>query len=316
MKTEFPPRDLTWKHRIHCAHALMAGSFTHGIGRLNGVEPRLAAALCTVLSRPGSLVRAVSAYLVGLAMGMTEEGARSLGCGIEYLHTASLIFDDFPAMDDAQLRRDGPCLHVSHGEAVATLAALALINRGYSLIWQTINQAHPSRRAEAGNWVDSKLGVHGLLGGQAWDLHGWDGQQTAAEVSEIAARKTADLLRLTLVLPAIVGHGSRREIRLLDRLALLRGLAYQAADDTKDLFSNESSSGKTGGRDQQLGRPNLVVAEGFAAAIARCARLVAMGDRVQRTLPGPASRWNMLGLIRVPVPSPVAGSFERLSAVV
>ncbi|MBK1883054.1 polyprenyl synthetase family protein [Luteolibacter pohnpeiensis] len=316
MSADFPPRDLSWKHRVHCAHALMASSFTHGIGRLNGVEPRLAAALCNVLSRPGSLVRAVSSYLVGLSMGMTEEGARSLGCGIEYLHTASLIFDDFPAMDDAKLRRDAPCLHVSHGEAVATLAALALINRGYTLIWQTIHQAAPSRRAEAGNWVDSKLGVHGLLGGQAWDLHGWDDHQTAAEVSEIAARKTADLLRLTLVLPAIVGHGTRREIRLLDRLALLRGLAYQAADDVKDLYADEFCSGKTGGRDQELGRPNLVVAEGLTAATARCARLVSMGDRVQHALPGAAHRWNMLDLIRVPAPRQVMGSLERLPAVV
>ena len=308
-------RDQAWRHRARCAHALMAGSFTHGIGRLNGVEPRLAAALRDILSRPGSLVRAVTAYLVGMAMGMGEEAARAMACGIEYLHTASLIFDDFPSMDDAYLRRGYACLHVAHGEAVATLAALALVNRGYALMWQGIQQAGPSRRIEAGAWIDSKLGVGGLLGGQAWDLHGWGAGQNAADVSEIAARKTADLLRLTVVLPAIVGHGSRRDIQLLDRLALLRGLAYQAADDLKDVISDEGTSGKTGGRDQELGRPNLVAAEGMAAAAARCVRLIAMGDRVQRTLPGPAGRWSMLDLIRVPVPEGAAELRERLSAV-
>jgi len=306
-------RNQEWQRRARCAHALMAGSFTHGIGRLNRVEPRLAAALRDVLSRPGSLVRAVTAYLIGLAMGMNEEAARALGCGIEYLHTASLIFDDFPSMDDSHLRRGASSLHVAHGEAVATLAALAMINRGYALLWQGIQQASPSRAMMAGSWIDSKLGINGLIGGQAWDLHGWDDQQCAAEVSEIAARKTGDLLRLTMVLPAIVGNGTRREIQLLDRLALLRGLAYQAADDLKDVYSTDLISGKTSGRDQMLGRPNLVVAEGVGAAMERCGRLIAMGDRVQKSLPGSDRRWGMLGMLRVPIP--VLG-LDRFPAVV
>jgi geranylgeranyl pyrophosphate synthase len=291
----------------------MAGSFTHGIGRLSRVEPKLAAALRDVLSRPGSLVRAVTAYLIGLAMGMNEEAARALGCGIEYLHTASLIFDDFPAMDDSHLRRGALSLHVAHGEAVATLAALAMINRGYALLWQGIQQAGPSRAMTAGSWIDSKLGINGLIGGQAWDLHDWDDQQSAAEVSEIAARKTGDLLRLTMVLPAIVGNGTRREIQLLDRLALLRGLAYQAADDFKDIYAADSVSGKSSGRDRMLGRPNLVAAEGIDAVLERCDRLVAMGDRVQKSLPGSNKRWDMLDMLRVSISSADLG---RISAVV
>lgn len=307
-------RDKKWQGRARCAHALMAGSYTHAIGRLNGVEPRLAAALRDVLSHPGSLVRAVTAYLVGLGFGMTEEAARSLGCGIEYLHTASLILDDFPSMDDALLRRGSASLHVVHGEAVAMLASLAMINRGYCLIWQSIQDAPLSRRMEASAWIDAKLGINGLVGGQAWDIHGWNGDQTGAEVSEVAARKTADLLRLTLVLPAIIGNGTRREIRLLDHLALLRGLAYQAADDLKDVLSGDGSSGKTSGRDHFLGRPNLVAAEGLTAALQRCSRLISMGDSVQAKLPGAASRWEMLEMIRVSVPA--AGSSAPLPAVI
>lgn len=294
----------------------MTRSFTHNIGPLDGVEPHLADALQEVGSRTGSLVRAMTAYLVALAFGLTEEAAQSLGCGIEYLHTASLVFDDFPSMDNAVLRRGAPCLHVSHGEAVATLAALGLINRGYSLLWKGIHHAAPSRRAEAGNWIDAKLGVQGLLGGQAWDLHAWLDEKSAAKISKVAAQKTADLLRLTLVLPAIVGSGSSKEIQLLDRLGLLRGLAYQAADDLKDVFSLEVHSGKTSGRDQQLGRPNLVIAKGVTAASARLARLVAMGDRVQSALPGPAGRWRMLDMIRVEAPVLRASPEEQLAAAV
>ncbi len=288
------------------AHAFMQDRFANEIGSFEKVEPRMAAALLDILSRPGSLVRAVAAYLTAVAMGVPEEAAMVLGCGIEYLHTASLIFDDLPAMDDARTRRGAACVHVVHGEGLALLAALALVNRGYALMWQGISHADPQRRTMAGQWIDARLGVGGVIGGQAYDISGWRGDQTAAEVSEVAARKTGDLLRLTLVLPAIVGNGTPREIRLLDRLALLRGLAYQAADDLKDIFSPEENSGKTAGRDEALGRPNLVVAEGLSAAVQRFRRLTDTADRVQAALPGDAGRWRMLEMLRVPMPLPAA----------
>lgn len=292
-----------WKRRTGCARALVAGSFAQGMGPMHRVEPRLAAALGDILARPGSLVRAVTAYLIGIEMGVAEEAARAMACGIEYLHTASLVFDDLPAMDDARMRRGATCPHVLHGEAVAMLAALAIINRGYAMIWQGIRRASPERREQAGEWVDARLGTRGVIGGQAFDLSGWRGEQSAAEVSEVAARKTGDLLRLTLVLPAIVGRGTNREIQLLDRIGLLRGLAYQAADDLKDVLVPEDASGKTGGRDAELGRPNLILAEGFQATLRRFKRLRQTGDRVQAKLPGGDGRWGMLAPLRVTLPT-------------
>lgn len=280
----------------------MAGSFSHGMGAMERVEPRLAAALRDVLAHPGSLVRAVTAYLVGIEMGMAEQAARAIGCGIEYLHTASLVFDDLPAMDDARTRRGAACTHVIHGESVAMLAALALINRGYALLWQGIRHASPANREKAGEWVDARLGIHGVIGGQSYDLRGWRSGQSAAEVSEVAARKTADLLRLTLVLPAIIGRGTAREITLLDRLAVFRGLAYQAADDIKDVIGFGLESGKTAGRDEELGRPNIVAAEGLPAAMHRLRRLNDAAERVKAALPGDPERWGMLELLKVPVP--------------
>lgn len=298
--------DSWWQLRTECVRELMASSFAHGMGRLELAEPRMAAALRDLLARPGSLVRSVTSYLIGVELGMTEAAARAMACGIEYLHTASLVFDDLPAMDDARTRRGAACVHVAHGEPVAMLAALALINRGYALLWHGIHRADPARRAKAAEWVDGRLGIHGVIGGQAYDLSGWRADQDAAEVSEIAARKTGDLLRLAVVLPAILGHGTAREIQLLDRLAMLRGLAYQAADDLKDVFASDAASGKTGGRDAELGRPNLVAAEGMDATVARFLRLSDTGDRVQAALPGPPERWGMLDLLRVAVPAAIA----------
>lgn len=291
-----------WKRRCGCARALLAGCFSNGMGRLDRIEPKLGAALKHILSSPGSMARAVVAYMVGIEMGLVEEAARAISCGIEYLHTASLIFDDLPSMDDATSRRGEICVHLIHGEATAILAALAMVNRGYSLLWQGVSLGNSGRRAEAAEWIDQRLGVGGVIGGQALDLNGWAGSKDTAGVSKVAAMKTADLLRLTVVLPAILGKATRREIQLLDRLALFRGLAYQAADDLKDVFQDPSLSGKTGGRDHSLGRPNLVATEGAEGAIRRLVRLNAIADRLQASLPGALCQWQILDMLRVPLP--------------
>jgi geranylgeranyl pyrophosphate synthase len=296
----------------------MAERFANGFGSMEKIEPHLAQGLTHVLSRSGSLVRAVTAYLIGLEMGVIDEAAKAIACGIEYLHTASLVFDDLPAMDDARMRRGAPCLHVVQGETIAILAALALVNRGYSMLWQGISQAQSSERMQqAGDLVDECLGVHGVIGGQAMDLRGAGNASSVADVTEVAARKTGDLLRLTLVLPALVGNGTDREIQLLNRIGLMRGLAYQAADDLKDVLGAEEETGKTASRDQTLGRPNLIMAEGFQATLRRFSRLRRLGDRMQSALPGSHERWGMLAPLRVtlPVRTDLVGSPVIMNAV-
>jgi geranylgeranyl pyrophosphate synthase len=170
------------------------------------------------------------------------------------------------------------------------------------MLWQGVALGNSERRKEAAEWIDQRLGTNGVIGGQSLDLNSWAGSKDTASVSKVAAMKTADLLRLTIVLPAILGKATRREIRLLDRLALFRGLAYQAADDIKDVFHEFSGSGKTGGRDHALGRPNLVTTEGTAGAIRRFLRLNAIADRLQATLPGALCQWQILDRLRVSLP--------------
>lgn len=307
-----------WNRRLEWAKSVMTDCFTNGFGSSKKIEPHLGQGLTHLLSRPGSLVRAVTAYLIGLEMGLVDEAAKALACGIEYLHTASLVFDDLPAMDDARMRRGVPCLHVVQGETIAILAALALVNRGYSMLWQAISQAQSGERMRrAGEMVDECLGVHGVIGGQAMDLRGVGNDSSVADVTEVAARKTGDLLRLALALPAIVCNGTDREIRLLNRIGLMRGLAYQAADDLKDVLGAEEETGKTASRDQTLGRPNLILAEGFQATLRRFSRLRRLGDRMQGALPGSRERWGMLSPLRVtlPVRDEMVGSPVIMNAV-
>jgi geranylgeranyl diphosphate synthase type II len=93
---------------------------------------------------------------------------------------------------------------------------------------------------------------------------------------------------------------------------MLRGLAYQAADDIKDVICPDIASGKTAGRDEELGRPNLVAAEGLPAALRRFHRLTIAGDRVQAALPGDSARWGMLDSLRVTPPPLIATMSEAV----
>jgi len=84
-------------------------------------------------------------------------------------------------MDDATERRGEPCVHRTHGEAAAVLAALGLVNRAYALLWRGLADAPEERQASATAYVEQSLGVNGLLNGQSEDLHygGWtDGRRS------------------------------------------------------------------------------------------------------------------------------------------
>ena len=86
--------------------------------------------------------------------------------------------------------------------------------------------------------------------------------------------KTVSLIRLTLVLPGILGGAAPDELQLLDRIAVCWGLTYQIVDDLKDVLHTSAESGKTHSRDVSLGRPNIALAIGIPAAVQRLSRLI------------------------------------------
>ena len=256
-----------------------AEAFSNGLPLPTALDPLFEEALRHVLDHPGSLVRPRMVLLVASAYDIEDAAARQLAIALEYFHTASLIFDDLPCMDNAMERRGVPCVHFEYGEAEAILSALALINRAYALIWRAISSASRESQQSAMAYIEQLLGVHGLLNGQSLDLHYATMPHTPDTTERIARGKTVSLIRLTLVLPAMLGGASPREIQLLERIALYWGLAYQLTDDLKDLLDHQTASGKTVARDLLLDRPNAASAMGIQAAIERLIRYIDLGDR-------------------------------------
>ncbi len=244
------------------------------------LDPSLGSALRHLLQHPGSMVRPRLVAQVAAAFGIGAGVASDLAIALEYFHTSSLVFDDLPCMDNATSRRGAPCVHVPFGEAGAILAALALINRAYGLMWKSIAACPRAVQSDAMDYLEKRLGVCGLLNGQSLDLNYARLPHDRETTERIACGKTVSLIRLTLVLPAMLGGASRLELRFLERMAMCWGLGYQMVDDLKDILQTSDESGKTAARDLHLDRPNIALAIGVPAAVARLTKLIQLGDRM------------------------------------
>lgn len=251
--------------------------------------------LADVLAHPGSLIRAQLAYRLFRGSPVGAPAARDIAIAIEYFHTASLVLDDMPMMDDSRQRRGRPCSHLSFGEGTAMLGALALINRAYALAWGVIGDLPRPRRERASNLLDELLGVRGLLDGQSKDLAFAAEEPSTTSITAVAERKTVPLIRMSLVLPAVICGLEEHTIDRLDRLAVAWGFAYQLIDDVKDCLESESAVGKSTRRDRTLGRPNLCNHLGGTGAIARLGELIEeAGELVAET---ERAEWHHLGTL-------------------
>lgn len=262
------------------------------------LEPGLRAVVRDLLDHPGSLARAQLAFGVLRELDHAPEAARALAVAVEYFHTASLVFDDLPSMDDALERRGRACPHRVHGEAAAVLGALALINRAYGLLWTVLGGLAPERARRAAALVEECLGAAGVLDGQARDLRYDPRRSGARAVLRVAAGKTVPLVRLSLVLPALAGGAEDGELALLEELSAAWGFAYQVLDDFKDLLASQEETGKSPARDRALGRPNLPAAVGFGVAMERLAGFLARGAAAIDGLTGTHPRWSRLGTLQ------------------
>jgi geranylgeranyl pyrophosphate synthase len=258
-------------------------------------EPRplaLKEAIDYALEARGSGFRYQLGIAAGKACGLSGETSSEMAEGIEYFHHASLIFDDLPSMDDAMERRGRPCLHRVAGESQAILAALALVNRAYSTFWKTAAR-YPKVRDTACHLLERCIGENGILEGQARDLAFRSGMGSR-EVKAIAVGKTGTLLKLTLLLPAILGEAGFQERLLLARLSRDWGIAYQALDDFSDLLFSDKASGKTPFRDLSMERPNLVVAMGIRPAHEELLKALRSSRSQITRLIAIDSRWSFL----------------------
>ena len=240
--SEIIPSKTTWPVRLHEAqrHALLSPG------------KRFRPLLCVFISEGG-----------GLKSGTGLDAAITTGCVAEMVHAASLILDDLPCMDDADLRRNQPTTHIAFDESTAILSATALLNRAFGIL-SRLDQVSAERRIEIIDLLSYAVGSKGLIAGQMADLANTNQGTSIAEIERLNTLKTGALFDFSVDAAAILSgmHASQRAS--LKDFSYHLGLAFQLLDDVKDAVMTDEDAEKSVNRD--VGKATILAIAGSAAS--------------------------------------------------
>ena len=204
----------------------------------------------------GKRIRPILTMKFCEAAGGTMEEALDFGCGVEMLHTYSLIHDDLPCMDNDDLRRGRPTCHKVYGECIATLAGDALQAAAFSTVLSAKGNwsaGEGAARAYAAQILAEAAGERGMCLGQYLDTIGDGKSRTAEELTEINDHKTGALLRAACMRGVAAAMGRRAVddscMTAARDYATYLGLAFQIRDDVLDVTATAEELGKPIGSD-------------------------------------------------------------------
>ncbi|PJD95174.1 MAG: geranyl transferase [Parachlamydia sp.] len=216
-----------------------------------GEKSKIRDACAYALSTPGKRFRPVLVLMVAKAL-RNQADAMEAALAVEFFHTASLIADDLPCMDNDDERRNQPSLHKVFGEDVALLASYALIAEGYrylALNCETLKQARVSfcERADqlcglAVQNVSLNTGLLGATGGQFLDIH--QENLSLTQLRQILQMKTVSLFEISFVLGWLYGGGDLAKLPVVKQVAYHFGMAFQIADDLSDMEQDQLNGRK------------------------------------------------------------------------
>lgn len=208
-----------------------------------------------------------------------REAVLDAGCALEMVHSASLILDDLPCMDDAALRRGRPATHVAYGEATAILGSVGLLNEAFALVG-ALPGVDDGTRIALISAMSRAVGWGGLVAGQEYDVNGFDAADLPRGKCDSAIRRIGQVNRMKtgVLLVAAVDMGAILAKVDATRRASLRsfaedlGQAFQIADDLGDLVKTAGEAGKDVGKD--IHKPTFVGEMGPRRALRRCLDLL------------------------------------------
>lgn len=211
-----------------------------------GEKNKLRDACEYALTNGGKRFRPLIVILVAEALGHGLNVYES-ALSVEFFHTASLIADDLPCMDNDDERRAKPSLHKVYGESIALLSSYALITAGFEKIYNNsmiMQQApspfcHFSDRAccIALESATRCSGILGATGGQFLDL--FPPSYTLDTVKDVIYKKTVTLFEVSFLFGWVFGGGDLSKVDRLKKAAYHFGLSFQVADDLSDLVQDE-----------------------------------------------------------------------------
>jgi farnesyl diphosphate synthase len=206
----------------------------------------------------GKRLRPLLTIAASRLFAIDPQRALRVGCAIEAIHTYSLIHDDLPCMDDADLRRGKPAVHRAFGEAEAVLAGDSLHALAFEILAHPATHDDPWVRADLLLELAKAVGPNGMAGGQMMDLVAEGEQLDLPAITRLQQLKTGALIEYAVEAACIMAklqNDSRTPYRGYARNI---GLAFQIADDLIDHSGDESAAGKPTGKDAGAGKATFV----------------------------------------------------------
>ena len=211
----------------------------------------------------GKRLRPFLVVEAAILLGGNRQAALRVGAALECVHCYSLVHDDLPAMDDDDLRRGKPTVHVKFDEATAILAGDSLLTYAFDIVAAPETDLPDRSKTELVLAIARSAGLGGMAGGQVLDLAAEKQAPDEAGIVRLQAMKTGALIRFACEAGAIIARASTDDRQRLRRFGEKIGLAFQLADDILDLTSDIKTMGKATGKDAARGKGTLVALHGM-----------------------------------------------------
>ncbi|MFD2117185.1 polyprenyl synthetase family protein [Paenibacillus yanchengensis] len=237
---------------------------SHGTGE---TQLLLADAANYSLESGGKRLRPLLTWVVGVEYYQLQTtDITPLLKSLEYMHTASLVFDDLPTQDNAEQRRGKKTLHILHNSAIAELTGLFLVQKAIQA-QTSLRKANVFAAEDIVALIEySAQKAEDLCIGQVMDLQAKGKQLTSEQLDEICYYKTGAAFEAAIVMPAILAKASEQEIATWKQFAYHAGIAFQIKDDLLDREGEAAVLGKPIGQDDHNNTSNYVSVFGVAGA--------------------------------------------------
>ncbi len=232
----------------------------------HGGHARIHEAMRYAIFAGGKRVRPFLVLTTARLFGVAGEGAARTAAAIEALHTYSLVHDDLPCMDDDDLRRGRPTVHIAFDEMTAVLTGDALLTLAFEILSDPRTHASADVRCKLVARLAEASGHDGMIGGQMIDMLAASNKHGASEIVHLQSLKTGQLFEFSCEAGAILGEASDADRQRLRSYARDMGLVFQITDDLLDVTSSAEKTGKAVGKDDDQGKATFVSIYGIARA--------------------------------------------------
>lgn len=258
------------------ARARVDASLAAAVLEARTLVPELAEPIAHGVLSDGKRIRPVLCMSAYRACGGRHARIPELAASLELIHAYSLMHDDLPCMDDADLRRSRPTTHRVHGVVRTARAGAALIPLAALRAWRgALAVGCPESTARTiVQELCAAAGAGGMVGGQALDLRAEGARLGGAALDGLHALKTGALLTASLRIGGRAAGCGEGTLEALDEFGRAIGLAFQIADDVLDATATAADLGKNPS-DLDRSKTTYVSEHGVEAASARARAEVA-----------------------------------------